>query len=108
MYLILSTGFLFVQVLIGSIVKFWFLAQFPMNHLPHPVFFSRILLLRQFATFTYYVIYDIVSITAKPTLAILLHIIDLVLMALLVGGVVIRRDSVSLLSFLFRNHVHVF
>ena len=39
-------GFCFVHIPFGSMVKFQFLAQFPMDHLSHPVVSSLILFLR--------------------------------------------------------------
>ena len=56
-------------------VKFEFLAQFPVDHLPYAVMSSLILLLCYFATFTYSEINHFVFVTTSYTLAILLHII---------------------------------
>ena len=43
--LILQDGFWFAHIPYGCVVKFQFLAQFPVDHLPHPVVSSLILLL---------------------------------------------------------------
>ena len=61
--LILQDGFWFVYIPFGSMVKFLFIAQFPVNHLLHPVVSSLILPLRYFATFADYAIGRFVSIT---------------------------------------------
>ena len=45
-------------------VKFKFLAHFPVDHLAHPVMSSLVLLLCQFAAFAYYVIDGFISVTA--------------------------------------------
>ena len=70
--------FLFGRILVVyipfiSMVKFHFLAQFPVDHFSHPVVSSLDLLFCQFAIFAYYVINRFVSMTtqAKP-----LRIID--------------------------------
>ena len=46
MRLILEDGFWFMHISFRNMVKFQFLAQFPVDHLPHPVVSSLILLLR--------------------------------------------------------------
>ena len=56
-------------------VKFKLLAYFPVDHLAHPVMSSLVLLLCQFAAFTYYVIDGFISVTAKSALAIFLRLI---------------------------------
>ena len=45
MRLILQGRFWFVHIPFGSIVKFQFLTQLPVNHLPHPVVSIIILLI---------------------------------------------------------------
>ena len=52
-----------VHVPFLRMVKFKFLAQFPVDHFTHPVVSSLILLQRLFAAFAYYVIDCFVSIT---------------------------------------------
>ena len=47
-----------------GMVKFKFLAHFPVDHLAHPVVSSLVLLLSQFAAFAYYVIDGFISVTA--------------------------------------------
>ena len=56
-------------------VRFKFLAQFPVDHLAHPIVSSLILFLCQFAAFVYYVIDNFVSISTWPTSAVLLRLI---------------------------------
>ena len=58
-----------------GMVKFKFLAHFPMDPVAHPVVSSLVLLLCQFAAFAYYVIDRLVSVTTLPTFAILLRLI---------------------------------
>ena len=50
MRLILQKGFWFVNIPFDSTVKFQFLAQFPMNHLSHPIVSSLAFFLRKFAS----------------------------------------------------------
>ena len=57
-------------------VKFKFLAHFPVDHLAHPVVFSLLLFLCHFAAFAYYMIDRFVSVTTEPTFAILLSLIS--------------------------------
>ena len=64
-----------VHIPFVRIVKFKFLAHFPVDHLAHPVVFCLILLLCKFAAFTYYVIDGFISVTVYPTFAILLRLI---------------------------------
>ena len=45
MCLILQVAFWFVHILFVNVVKFLFLAQFPLNHLPNPVMSSLVFLL---------------------------------------------------------------
>ena len=47
-----------------SMVKFEFLAHFPVDHLADPVVFRLLLFPCKFAAFTYYVIDRFVSVTA--------------------------------------------
>ena len=56
-------------------VKFKFLAQFPVNHLSHPVISCFPLSLHQFASLAYNMIDRFVSITTSHTFAILLSLI---------------------------------
>ena len=42
----LCDGFWFVHIPFGNMIKFQFLAQFPMDPLPHPVMFTFVLLLQ--------------------------------------------------------------
>ena len=66
--------FRFVHVLFISMVIFHFLAQFSVDHGPLVVPPNHLHFLCNFAAFVYYVIDRFVSISAYPTLAILLHI----------------------------------
>ena len=63
MYLILQDGFQAVNITLVSMVKFKFLAQYPMDHFLHPVVSSLILYLHYFATFAYNMTDHFVSIT---------------------------------------------
>ena len=58
--LILLDRFWFVYIPFDSIVKIQSLAQFPVNHLSHPVMLTLVLLLHLFATFIYYDINDFI------------------------------------------------
>ena len=62
MRLILQDEFLVVYIPLVGIVKFQYLARFPVDFFPHPVVSSLIIFLRLFAQFTY-VIDRFVSIT---------------------------------------------
>ena len=59
-----------------GMVKFQFLAHFPVDHLAHPVVSSLVLLLCQFAAFAYYVIDGFISDTVSSAFAILLRLIN--------------------------------
>ena len=92
-------------------LKLQFLAPFPVDNLAHPVVFRFVHFLSEFAAFTYYVTDRFVSINSYPTSIVccvwsILVLIWLVIMALFCAA--IRRDSVSLLRFLFLIHAHVF
>ena len=67
-------------------VKFILFAQFPVDHLAHPIVYCLIPSLRKFTAFAYYVIDRFISITTLSTSAILLRPVyscfDIVLMAL--------------------------
>ena len=73
--LIFQSVFWVVHIPFIHMDKFQFLAQFPMDHLAHPVVSSLILFLYLFAAFAY-VINRLVSITTLPTYAILLRLIN--------------------------------
>ena len=60
-----------------GMVKFKFLAHFPVDHLARQVVSSLVLLLCKFAASTYYVIGGFISVTAYPTFAVLLRLIYL-------------------------------
>ena len=60
MHIILYEEFCFVQVVFGSMVKFQFLAQFPVDNLSHPFMLSLVLFWRKFAAFAYNMINDFV------------------------------------------------
>ena len=49
-------------------------AQFPVDHLSHPVVPNLVLLLCQFTAFASYVINCLISVSLSPTLNILLHL----------------------------------
>ena len=87
-------------------VKFKLLAQFPVDHLFHPVE-SSLTLFAQIYWIRYYVIDCFVSVTSESISALWLRLVsscfDIVLMALLYAT--IRRDSVSLEIFPFRSHI---
>ena len=68
MRIVLQDTFLCVHIPIVGMVDFQFLAQFPVDQIPHPVVSSLVLLLRLFAAFAYYVIIRFFSFTTKPTL----------------------------------------
>ena len=72
--LILQDRFWVVHVPFVRRDKLQFLAQFPVDHLAHPVVSSFILLCK-FAALAFYVIDCFVSVTTKPTLAIVLRLI---------------------------------
>ena len=63
MCLIIQDGLLFVYIPFGSMVKFQFLAQFPVNLFLYPIVSSLVLFKRKFAVFdrfvsiTYSVVY---------------------------------------------------
>ena len=56
-----------VHILFVGMVKFKFLANFPVDHLAHPVVSSLVLLLFQFAAFAYYVVDGFISVTTDST-----------------------------------------
>ena len=58
-----------------GMVKFKFLAHFPVDNLAHPVVSNLVLLLCQFAAFAYYVIDGFIAVTTESTYAILLRLI---------------------------------
>ena len=58
-----------------GMVKYKFLARFPVDHLAHPVMSSLVLLPCQFGAFAYYVIVGFISVTTECTFAILLRLI---------------------------------
>ena len=58
-----------------GMVKFKFLAHFPVDHIADPVSSRLVLLLCQFAAFAYYVIDGFISVSASSTFAILLRLI---------------------------------
>ena len=66
--------FWFVHIPSYSMVKFRFLAQFPVDHLPHPVM-SYLFFLCLFTAFAYFVINRFISVITLPTFAILLYCI---------------------------------
>ena len=108
---VLHDGFWFVHIPLGSMVKFQFLAQFPVNRHNHPVVPQLKLILCQFVTFFYKVI--IISSLSPYNVHLLfcwiLSIFTLILYAFMaLFCVAIRRDTVSLFRFPFRSHVKGF
>ena len=96
--LILQYRSWFVQITLIRMVKFHFLAQFPVDHLPYPVVFSHIL----FARFCY------IRLLCDWTFRLYhLHLLRLIYFCLNIVssyGVIcaaVRRDSISLLRFPF-------
>ena len=83
-------------------VKFQFLATFPVDHLFRTVVSCFIVLLHKFTSFTYYVRDVFVSTTSLSISTILLHLI------LALFWAATRRVSVSRLIFPFLNNVQVF
>ena len=73
--LVLPDGFRVALIPCVNIVKFKFLALFPVDHLAHIVLSTFILFLHQFAAFAYYVNDRFISIIILPTFAIFLHLI---------------------------------
>ena len=73
--IILQDRFWVVHISFVGMVKFKFLAHFPVDQLAHPVMSSLVLLLCQFAAFAYYVIDGFISVTTQSALAILLYLI---------------------------------
>ena len=73
--LILQDRFWFVHILFLRVVQFQFLAQFPVDHLAHPVVSCLILLLCYLDEFAYHVIDSFVSINTLPSSAVLLSFI---------------------------------
>ena len=63
MVFILQDGFCFVCVPFSYIIKFQFLAQFPVDHISLSVVSGLIFLLCYLAAFVYYAINDFVTIT---------------------------------------------
>ena len=59
-----STGAEVFHIPSVGMVKFKFLAHFPVDHLAHPLVSSLVLLLCQFAASAYYVIDGFISVTA--------------------------------------------
>ena len=57
-------------------VKFQFLAQFPVGNISHPVFTSLSFFLCSFALFVYHVINRSIIVITYPALAILLRIMN--------------------------------
>ena len=53
-----------VHIPFVGMVKFKFLAHFPVDHIAHPIVSSLVLLLCQFAAFAYYVTDGLISVTA--------------------------------------------
>ena len=64
-----------VHIPFVGMVKFKFLAHFPVDHLAHPVVSSLVLSLCQFAAFAYYMIDSFISVTTESIFAILLRLI---------------------------------
>ena len=62
----------------ANLLKFLYLVQFPVSHLSHPVMSTLVFLLCQFKTFAYYVINCFISVTTKPTLAIINFCFDII------------------------------
>ena len=64
-----------VPIPFGGMVKFKFLAHFPVDHIAYPIVSSLLLRLCQFAAFAYDVIDGFISVTTESTFAILLRLI---------------------------------
>ena len=69
-----------VHIPFVCMVEFKFLAHLSVDHLAHPLMSNLILLLCKFAAFAYYVINHYVPIITKPTFAVLLCLILLLLL----------------------------
>ena len=107
-HLIPQGGSLVLHIPLVYMIKFKFLAQFPVDHLPHSVVSSRLLFSRYFTAFAYYVINLFISITTNLHLLFcyVLSIFALTWFVLItLFCVVIRRYSVSLLTVRFRSSV---
>ena len=63
MHQIIKDRFSGVHIPFVRMIKFLFLAQFPVDYLTHPIVFTLILFLCKVAAFAYYVIDGFVSIT---------------------------------------------
>ena len=111
MRLVLQDRFWFVHIPFIRMVKFQFIALFPVDHLTHSVVSCLILSLYWFASSTYYVIDRFISITTLPTFAILLRLIyacfDIVGPYNVILCCYQKRFS-FILRFPFLSHVQVF
>ena len=92
-------------------IRFQYLAHFPLDHFPYPAAYCLELFLCLFAYFADYEIDRFISITTQSMSALLLRLIYICFN--IVGRMVliyaaIRRDSVSLSSFPFLIHVMSF
>ena len=58
-----SEGFWFVHISFVSVVKYWYLTQFPVDHLPHPIMYILVFLLYLLAVFAYNVIKRFIFVT---------------------------------------------
>ena len=109
--LILQDRFWVVHIPFIRMVKFRLLAQFPVDHLTHPVVSSlKFFYVNLLHSLVMWLIVSSLSHHNQHLLFCcvlsILALIWLVLMALFCA--VIRRDSVSLLRFPFLSHVHIF
>ena len=85
-----------VYILKSHMVTLQYLAQFPVNHLPHPIMFALVFLLRKFAAFIIYVITYFITTTAHSTLDILLRFINISFEIVYYFSVLcIKRESLS-------------
>ena len=85
--------FWFVHIPFGCMVQFKFLAEFPIDHFLRPVLSSLVHFLCKFAVFVYYVINCFVFTITKPTLLILLRLIEFRFYILDSNGVVLSCDK---------------
>ena len=81
--LIFLDGFRVVPIPFVRMAQLQFLAQFPVDHIPHSVLSSPTLFLH----FAYYLIGRFISITTPPTFAILFRIIIIIIIIITVNEI---------------------
>ena len=102
-----------VHTLFVCMVKFKFLALFPVDHIPLPVVSALLFFLRQFEAFTYHVI-DRSSLSPHYQHLLFccglsnLFFFDIAGPYMMLFLATVRRDSVFLVRFPFLSHVQVF